>query len=149
MTSQERMCEVMIRIYDGDASGEGYAAQALKTVLKEVSPEKASLRPIPGAHTIWEIMVHLVGYREAVRKRLEGRRRSHERNDYWNPVANLTPAAWKRLMKRLDVSQRGLLEGIRRLDDPGYARVEGSLRFLIHHDLYHAGQIGVLRRAVL
>ena len=137
---------VFERVHAGDAEGEAYHGPALRVLLRDVSASAACARPLPGAHTIWEILLHLVAWHEWAVGKLDGGDPRVEA-DGWVVVPDTSEAAWNAARVRLDSSHGRLVARIRALPDERSARVEAALRFILHHDVYHAGQIGLLRRA--
>ncbi len=46
--------------YDAVLHGEPWHGDAIWHILEGVSPEQAAARPLPHAHTIWEIVMHMI-----------------------------------------------------------------------------------------
>jgi len=145
---RDRWCEEFARVYEGDAEGEAYHGPATKTNLKGVTSERASARPVSGAHSIGEIVLHLLAYREMIAERLEGRPRDGASVEDWPayPGADSPAAAWEGALGRLESSQRRLLAGVKNVRGDLAEKAEGWARFILHHELYHSGQIGLLRK---
>ncbi len=129
----------------------------LKGSIRGLAPELAARRPAPGRHNIWEIVVHCAYWRYAVWRRLSGARRGSfpiEGSNWFERPAARTRAAWdgdRRLLDRIHRDLRKAVAGVpagslhRR--SPGrkttpYDLVSG----IAAHDLYHAGQIQLLKR---
>src|SRR5262245_47111322 len=55
-------------------TGPMWHGSALAEVLEGVTPEQATTRPIPGAHTIWELVAHVTAWAEIARARVHGER---------------------------------------------------------------------------
>jgi len=68
-------------------------------------------------------------------------------DDGWERVDALDDAAWRDLVARLDASDAAVERALRGAPPTRLAGSEKLLHFLVHHDVYHAGQIGLLRRA--
>jgi hypothetical protein len=69
MDELERLADQLRRALEGEA----WHGPAVLDVLAGVSPDQARARPIPGAHTIWELVLHLGGAYRLVLRRLLGR----------------------------------------------------------------------------
>jgi len=120
--------------------------------LKGVTAKEAAWRPAPGRHNIWEETLHAAYWKYAVRRRLEGGKRGgfalRGSNFFPRPEpGNLTEAAWK--------ADKGILRGEHealRKAITGACRkpLRGKLGHMLwgvaFHDIYHAGQIRLLRR---
>jgi uncharacterized damage-inducible protein DinB len=124
--------------------------------LDGVSAEAAFEHPIAGAHSIWELVLHLcAGYRLVLR-RLKGDGTPLTAEEDW-PSVEPTPAAWHDAIRALRELNGELRRAVRdfdpeRLDEPLVAEppYTAYTQFIgmTQHDLYHAGQIVLLRRAM-
>ena len=56
------------RIHEGDA----WHGPALRELLFGVRAEQAAARALPNAHSIWELVLHIIGWENVFRLRLEG-----------------------------------------------------------------------------
>lgn len=136
--------------------GEAWHGPALLELLAGVSATSANARPIPGAHTIWEIVLHLAAWHRAVSRRLEGERVNLSPEEDWPAVTNTGEAAWKQALETLHKSYQLLHTQLSNLKDSQLDEApSGSnhsiyvmLHGLIQHDLYHAGQIALLKKAL-
>ncbi|MBO0797202.1 MAG: DinB family protein [Blastocatellia bacterium] len=137
-------------IHDGDA----WHGPSLKEILAGVTAAQADARPLPNAHSIWEIVLHIAGWEDVFRNRLEGRATSAPEDGDFPPVTDQSEAAWQKTLARLDESHRRLIEtiaGVKNLQStvPGKDyTVAYLLRNLATHHVYHAGQIMLLKKAV-
>ena len=137
--------------------GEAWHGPAVIEALEGVSAEDAVAQPIPGAHSIWELALHLTGTYGLVLRRLDGDGRQLSAEEDW-PAA-LTPTAenWQVTQRGLrqlnqELRRRVLAFSPDRLDAPlvpdapytAYTQFIG----VTQHDLYHAGQIVLLKRAL-
>lgn len=130
---------------------------ALDELLKDVTHEQASARPIAGAHTIREIVVHVTAWTEIARARLRGERTADATAaEDWPPVGATNADAWQAALERLRDGHRALATDIRRLDEQTFdAKVPGLdytvsnlLHGVVEHGTYHGGQIALLKRAL-
>jgi uncharacterized damage-inducible protein DinB len=136
---------------------------SLTDALKGVTAEQAARRPIPRAHTIWELVLHLAAWRREVARRLDGQRAGDPPEGDWPPMPETTDAGWRTAKRDLLRSHRTLLAAIAELT-PGRlqkpvkdyresksgvgATVYRTLHGIAHHDAYHAGQIAILKHAL-
>lgn len=145
---------------DRMAHGRAWHGPAMLEALSGVSAAEAAARPIPGAHTIWEIVLHMTGWaREVARRLLEHARPEPEDGDWREPPSEHAEA-WSEAVRGLEAAHRELRAAIRdfpphRLDDQvvgdtqeGPSSFYVMLHGLAQHDAYHTGQIAILTRAV-
>ena len=124
----------------------------LKQSLKGVTAKQAAWRPAPSRHNIWEVMLHAAYWKYAVRRRIEGGKRGSfalkGSNFFARPEkGQLTEAAWSADKKLLERKHRALREAVANvLRTPGAAKLLPQLYGVAFHDIYHAGQIRLLRR---
>lgn len=152
MTELGRIADLVKRAYDGPA----WSGPSLVEVLQEISSTEAAARPLEGAHSIWEIVAHIAAWEEVVTRRLRGEaKREYSQDEDWPPVRDTSEAGWSALLMRLKTTNLELRQAILAFEQsrlsgvvPGadysfYVMMHGA----VHHDLYHAGQIAVLKRA--
>ena len=141
---------------DRTMTGPMWHGPALLQVLDGVSHDDAAARPIPGAHSFWEIVLHVAAWAEIARARLKGERIGDPpAEEDWPPVESPTLDAWHHALERLGASHRLLADDVRALTDAAIeakvATLEYStsvlLRGVVEHGTYHGGQIMLLRKA--
>jgi hypothetical protein len=124
----------------------------LKQSIKGVTAKQAAWRPGPGRHNIWEVTLHAAYWKYAVRRRIEGGKRGSfvlkGSNFFPRPEpGKLKEAAWnadKKLLEREHLALRQTVAEILRM--PRGAKFLKQLYGVAFHDIYHAGQIRLLRR---
>ena len=138
--------------------GPSWHGPSVLEALAGVDAARAHARPIAGAHTIWELVLHLAGGYSLVLRRLAGDSRNLTPEEDW-PAPPSTPddAAWQAAIQRLRDVNAAVRDAVRRfdprrLDEPLVAEPPYSaytqFAGLPQHDLYHAGQIVLLRKAL-
>ena len=124
----------------------------LKQSIKGVTAKQAAWRPGPGRHNIWEVMLHAAYWKYAVRRRIEGGKRGgfalKGSNFFARPEkGKFNEAAWNADKKLLEREHRALRTTIAKLlRMPLAAKFMSQLYGVAFHDIYHAGQIRLLRR---
>jgi uncharacterized damage-inducible protein DinB len=144
-------------------AGEPWHGPSLRDVLKGVTADDASRRPVPGAHTIWELVLHLTSWNDEVTRRLAGHAAGDPVRGDWPAAPKPTERAWRAARANLTRAHRRLVAAIERLPNGSLDRpvrdyrnsrsgvgasVYQTLNGIIQHDAYHAGQIALLRRAL-
>jgi uncharacterized damage-inducible protein DinB len=135
--------------------GESWHGPSVREVLAGVSAEDAAAHPIPGAHSIWEIVLHLTGGYNLVLGRVRGERPELAPEDEWPPVADFGAEAWRESQHTLEQLNQQLQSAVRAFPAERLSQALGSeypayIQFCgtPQHDLYHAGQIVVLKKAL-
>jgi uncharacterized damage-inducible protein DinB len=152
MDEIKRIDEQLRRAFEGQA----WHGPSLRELLADVTAAQATARPVSRAHSIWEIVRHIAAWHEGVRRRLEGERVELSAEEDWPPVANTPEAAWEDAVAALERTHTELRRTMSRLTDARLQEVvtgtdysvDVMLHGLIQHDLYHAGQIALLKKAL-
>jgi hypothetical protein len=124
----------------------------LKQSIKGVSAKQAAWRPGSGRHNIWEVMLHAAYWKYALRRRIEGAKRGSfvlkGSNFFARPEkGKLNEAAWNADKKLLEREHRALRVAIAKLLRTSRgSKFVAQLYGIAFHDIYHAGQIRLLRR---
>jgi hypothetical protein len=127
----------------------------LRQSLKGVTAKQAAWRPAPGRHNIWELALHAAYWKYAVRRRIEGGKRGSfllkGSNFFSRPVnGEATDAAWRSDLALLEKEHKDLKEAMQgALKTPRAKKILPALYGVALHDIYHAGQIRLLRRLQL
>jgi uncharacterized damage-inducible protein DinB len=148
----QRIEEQLKRAYQGGA----WHGPALLELLAGVTAAQAAARPLPAAHSIWEITLHVAAWKSVVARRVKGEAVKEVPAEVdWPPVRAVGEADWLAALARLRAAHRELCDALRSLDEagldeppyPGASARYVQLHGAIQHDLYHAGQIALLKKA--
>jgi uncharacterized damage-inducible protein DinB len=153
----DRLIDQLRRAHDGDP----WHGSPVKTILDGVTADQAARRPPGGAHSIWELVLHMTAWRNEAAARAAGKPAGEPAPGDYPPVGDPTPARWTAALAALDQSHRRLVDTVRGMSDEhlwqptsdprnppldtgvtGYALLHG----IVQHDAYHAGQIAILKR---
>lgn len=150
---------LLLRIIDEAYEKKAWHGPNLRGSLRGVSVEEAAWRPAPLRHNIWEIAVHAAYWKYVVRRRLLGEKRGSFplKGSNWflrPPILEPQAAAWRHDLTLLGEMHRQLREAVAGLGPADLDRVPpGSkvsnaaiLSGIAAHDVYHAGQIQLLKR---
>ena len=124
----------------------------LKQSIKGITAKQAAWRPRPGRHNIWEVTLHAAYWKYAVRRRIDGGKRGSfvlkGSNFFSRPEkGKLNEAAWSADKKLLEREHRALHGTVAKvLRTARAAKLLPQLYGVAFHDIYHAGQIRLLRR---
>ena len=147
-----RIADQLRRAFDGSA----WHGPALLELLKDVDAGTATARPLSDVHSIWELVLHIAVWDEAGLRRLSGEK--------WQPVglANFptvsteTESAWPKTVAATKRTHETLVNTVAGLPDSRlWDRCPGKrydfyhlLHGIAQHELYHAGQIAILKKAL-
>lgn len=152
MTEVKRIRDQIERSHKGPA----WHGPSVNKLLDGVSAEAASLRPVSGGHTIWELVLHIAAWENAALTAVTGGVMPEEPEDGdWQIPEAPSVEAWSRAIGKLKITQSALEEALDAFPEERLgATVPGreySFYFLLHgiaqHNLYHAGQIALLKKA--
>lgn len=152
----ERIRDQFRRAFEGEA----WHGPSVLTLLNGVSAQQAAAHPIPRAHSIWELTLHIAAWESACRRRLEGDPAQLTDEEDWQPINDTSEAAWENTKQQLLDNHNELLNAIAKVDESrlnepiikdsatSYSSVYVTLHGGVQHDLYHAGQIAMLKKAL-
>jgi hypothetical protein len=137
--------------------GHAWHGPAVLELLEGVTAAQANAHPIANAHSIWELVLHLGAAYVLVLRRLHDDATPLAPEEDWPPLPPPTEEQWHRSIEQLRTLNVEIRRAIAafppsRLDEPlvpdppytAYAQFIG----ITQHDLYHAGQIALLKRAL-
>jgi hypothetical protein len=148
---------VLLAILDQAYDHPSWHGTNLRGAIRRVSPAQAAWRPSPRRHNIWELVVHAAYWKYVVWRRLTGAARGSfplEGSDWFRRPEERSERAWRSDKALLDEMHVSLLDAVRHVSSGGlrskpraskvsnFALVSG----VAAHDLYHAGQIQLLKR---
>ena len=147
------------RIYEGNA----WHGPGVLEAISGVTSAQAASRPIPGAHSIYELTHHIAAWIGETTSRLQGNPPGMPVDgDFPDRSATVDDTTWSDVCARLERRQAELLEAVAafdpgRLDEPvkpenkkndGPVTFRALLSGIAQHSAYHAGQIVILRKAM-
>ena len=111
----------------------------------------------PGRHNIWELVVHAAYWKYAARRRLTGEARQSfplKGSNWFERPIEATDRAWRSDVALLEDMHRSLRAAIAKLPPAALHHKNGTgqdtnlslITGVAAHDLYHAGQIQLLKR---
>ena len=157
MAPRDRRIPLLLEVFDQAFTGSSWHGTPLWGSLRGVSAEQALWRPRPGRHNIWEIVLHTAYWKCMVRRRLlrDADIAFPRPGSNWPRLPDSTDAgAWARDRALLKREHELLHRAIARLRPAQLGRRPGGSKWrnvqqiygIASHDLYHAGQIQLLKR---
>ena len=138
-------------------SGKAWHGPSLRILLRGIRAEQAAKRPVINAHSIWELVLHITAWDRVVCERIQGGKTTQLPKELNFPtVSDTSEKAWKKTLKELEKQHKALLAAMRAFPDKKLHNnlTGGDYTFYItmhgavQHDLYHAGQIAILKKLV-
>lgn len=147
-----RIADQLRRAFDGTA----WHGPALLELLQDVDAAAAAAKPVKQAHSIWELTLHIAAWDTAGLRRLGGAKCQPEGEDNFPVVSKPTAANWRKAVRQVVQAHRLLIKAVESLPDSRLCeRVPGKrydfyhmLHGIVQHELYHAGQIAILKKAL-
>ena len=156
ITEMDRIRDQFRRAFEGEA----WHGPSVLDLLEGVTATQAAAHPIPGAHSIWELTLHIAAWESACRRRLQGDPARLSDEEDWRPIYDTSENAWENTKKYLVDTHRDLLDAIAQVDEARlnepiivdsstpFSTIYVTLHGGVQHDLYHAGQIAMLKKAL-
>jgi uncharacterized damage-inducible protein DinB len=150
-TEPARIAEQLRRAFEGDA----WHGPALLELLQDLDATTAAAKPLPKAHSIWELVLHIAAWDEAASRRLAGEKWQPQGTANFPLVPKPTEAAWRKAVAYAKRTHDVLIKTVAALPESRLReRVPGKkydfyhmLHGVAQHELYHAGQIAILKKA--
>lgn len=153
MDERHRIAEAIERTVTGPV----WHGLPLNELLAAISVADAAARPVPTAHSIWELVLHLTSWAGIVESRLTlaSLPEPTAREDF-PAVPNPTPVAWRKARSRLAAAHAQLAAAVRTLDRATLDRrvpnrdytVRTMLHGVVEHGAYHGGQVALMTKAL-
>jgi uncharacterized damage-inducible protein DinB len=158
MSETARIADELEREHEGDP----WHGSPLRAILEGISATRAAARPIPGAHSIWELVLHMTGWKNETTRRLTGAVACLPAEGDWPDVGEPTDERWQAALTRLEAAQDGLIAAVKALPETRLYEPSNDTRSaplgtgvsyyvllhgIVQHDVYHAGQIALLKKA--
>jgi hypothetical protein len=148
---------ILIGLLDEAYEKKAWHGPNLKGSIRGLDAGQAAWRPQPQRHCIAEHVIHAAYWKYAVRRRILGEARGSFplKGSNWFPVvAPLAPSEWRDHIALLEAAHRALRQTIHSVSPeqlsviPPGARVTNlaTITGIAAHDVYHAGQIQLLKR---
>jgi uncharacterized damage-inducible protein DinB len=137
--------------FDGDA----WHGPSVLELLADVDAATATAKPIPHVHSIWELVLHIAVWDDAAMRRLDGNVWQPEGTDNFPIPPKPTAEAWRKAVAEVKRTHERLVKTVVTLPESRlWDQVPGKkydFYFMLHgiaqHELYHAGQIAILKKA--
>ncbi len=150
-----RIIDLLNTTYESE---EAWHGPSVVEVLREVTPDLAGRRVTPNTHTIAELVFHMTSWRIFCVKKMQGDAEfdiTTPAKDFGALPDRIDGFEWEALEMELSLSQEELINELDKRDDDEFLEdiVPGRdytyydmLHGIVNHDLYHTGQIMILKK---
>jgi len=146
-----RIADQLRRAFEGGA----WHGPALLELLSDVDAATAEARPLPEVHSIWELVLHIAVWDDAGLRRLSGKKWQPKGLANFPRVGTPTEGSWRKAVAATKRTHDTLVKTVAALPDSRLGERCPGKRYdfyhLLHgiaqHELYHAGQIAILKKA--
>ncbi|WP_339865647.1 DinB family protein [uncultured Algoriphagus sp.] len=150
MKESQRVKSLFAKQYDGDC----WLGVNFQEKLTQININQATYKFSTKTNSIWEILNHLISWREVVLASLPKNTYSSPEDNYFQAIIDPSEAEWLKTLNRFRNSQQGWLEYLSNLDDSIFEKQVVNKNYnyyelihgILHHDIYHLGQISLLVR---
>jgi uncharacterized damage-inducible protein DinB len=147
--------KLILQQYDLVMHGNVWHGDPIWQILDGISPEFAAQRTLPGTHNIWEIVLHMKFWEEVVSRRLKGQRAGLDEALNFPAPPETSELNWQKTLADFRASNQQFRQLLAELDPARLDELSaaGKRTFyeeahgLIQHNVYHAGQIALLKKA--
>jgi len=153
----DRRVRLLVQVLEGAFTARGWQGATLSGAIRGLGPREALWRPGPGRHNVWELTLHAAFWKHIVRLRIEGRPGSERfpraGRNFPRLPERCDGKAWRADVALLRREHKLLTRTVRRLPASRLDARVGKSRWsvaevvfgLAAHDLYHTGQIQLLK----
>jgi len=149
-----RLADQIRRAFEGEA----WHGDSMLELLAGVGAETAAAHPIQGAHSIWELLLHVAAWDDAVLRRTGGGAVELSDRENFPPVSDSSETAWRKAVEQVKKKHDALVKAVAAFPDSRlHEQVPGKkekyydhfylFSGIVQHELYHAGQIALLKKA--
>jgi uncharacterized damage-inducible protein DinB len=154
MTETFRLADQIRRAFEGSA----WHGDSILELLADVNAKTATARPIKDAHSIWEILLHIAAWDDVVTRRTGGTAVTLTDAQNFPAITDTGEAAWGQAIETTKKTHHELIRTVAAFPDsrlgeqvPGKTQNYYNFYYMfggiVQHELYHAGQIALLKKA--
>jgi uncharacterized damage-inducible protein DinB len=153
-----RIVDELQREHDGDP----WHGSPLKAILQGIDAQRAAARPLADAHSIWEIVLHMTSWKNETTRRIRGAVACMPIEGDWPEAGLPTEDGWQQAIGRLEAAHEDLIAAVKAFADTKLYEPTNDTRSaplgtgvshyvllhgIVQHDVYHTGQIALLKKA--
>lgn len=156
MLETKHIKDALRRLYEGEV----WHGPSIKEILIDITPEQAVKRLTPKSKNIAEYLIHITNWRTFALEKLTGSDTFDiilNSEADWSVVNEITKDKWEEIQEGYEESQKEILEVLETYTDRKLENIVSGRKYsfytllygVIHHDIYHSGQMMMLKRLAL
>ena len=153
MSETARLADQIRRAFGGEA----WHGDSVLEILEDIGAKTAAAKPVPDAHSIWEILLHIAAWDDAIIRRAHGKAVKLSDAENFPPISDTSEGAWQAAISKVKTKHDELVKTVATFPDSRLAeqvpgKTESYYNFyymfsgIVQHELYHAGQIALLKK---
>jgi uncharacterized damage-inducible protein DinB len=153
MSEAQRIADQIRRAFEGNA----WHGDSVLELLADVDAKTAAAHPIKNAHSIWELVLHIATWDDVVRRRIAGNAVMPTDEENFPPVKDTSDEAWRKTLEHVKRTHDDLVKAVAAFPDsrlqeqvPGKTGDHYNFFYMFsgiaQHELYHGGQIALLKK---
>lgn len=142
--------EILLSLLDEGYGRPAWHGPNLKASLRGLTPAQAAWRPAPAMHNIWELVLHCAYWKFTARRRITGDRKlrfPYPGSNFFPRDDGTPPAQWKIDLECLAEEHAALRAPVAASSTLSAQHIR-TIRGVAAHDIYHAGQIQLIRKSM-
>ncbi|MBV8052083.1 MAG: DinB family protein, partial [Acidobacteriaceae bacterium] len=113
MSETARLADQIRRAFEGEA----WHGDSLLELLADVDAKQAVAHPIKNAHSIWELVLHIAAWDDAVRRRTAGKAVKLSDKENFPSVSDTSDAAWRKALEHSKQTHNDLVKAVAEFPD--------------------------------
>ncbi|HLJ89887.1 MAG TPA: DinB family protein [Candidatus Angelobacter sp.] len=147
-----RIADQLRRSYEGKA----WHGPSLREILSGITAEQAKTHSIQGAHSIWELVLHIEAWQLAALNATKGTPMpSSDFEGDWPKIGDGSPNSWQKALERFFVTNEALASAVSQFGDARLTEIVPGRKYdfyflfhgIVQHGLYHGGQIVLVKKS--
>ena len=142
------------KLFEDLYNGSPWIDVTIMDTLKNISVEQAAKKVTPERNSIWQIVNHMIAWRENVLLRIQGNEIVTPNNNYFTEIENTSETEWQKALERLENSQHQWIAFLKTFEESQFEKIYPKNRMsyyehihgILQHDAYHLGQIVLLSK---
>ena len=144
------------KLFEDLYSGSPWIDVTIMDTLKNISVKQAAKKVTPERNSIWQIVNHMIAWRENVLLRIQGNEIVTPNNNYFTEIENTSETEWQKALERLENSQHQWIAFLKTFEESQFEKIYPKNRMsyyehihgILQHDAYHLGQIVLLSKLI-